>query len=236
MPISQLAYFKRTLYVKFVLRPYDTLKYSNAHCINFYFCRIHLATQLPKDMIWSSENMQVCQSCQFIWKNSFGSTVWTARNDPITPIPYTVRAQSVWESVSLRICRENIGILYTCIPPSPSSSLLTFIPHRPIYPEDFPLNMLFHNVLFSERKKEPFLFVPWIVVIFIFQVIRYQEKQHYHCHFDSEEEEAKDAPCCHQSESLFEDEDDIQCVPCRWASNSFTTGLHSLTSTSVRVL
>ena len=42
-----------------------------------------------------------------------------------------------------------------------------------------------------------------------------------HCHYDSEDEEAKDTPCCHQAQNLAEadvaDEDleDIKCVPCR---------------------
>ena len=47
----------------------------------------------------------------------------------------------------------------------------------------------------------------------IFQVIRYQKKQHYHCHFDSEDQEAKDLPCCHYVEMLSEEK--IECVPCR---------------------
>jgi len=53
------------------------------------------------------------------------------------------------------------------------------------------------------------------------QVIRYREKQHYHCHYDSEDEEAKNIPCCHQAQNLAEDVDDediedIKCVPCRY--------------------
>jgi len=53
------------------------------------------------------------------------------------------------------------------------------------------------------------------------QVIRYREKQHYHCHYDSEDEEAKDTPCCHQAQNLAEgigeeDIDDMPCVPCRY--------------------
>lgn len=52
-----------------------------------------------------------------------------------------------------------------------------------------------------------------------FQVIRYNEKQHYHCHYDSEDEEAKETPCCHHAENLVEvdeyEDDNIKCVPCR---------------------
>ncbi|XP_078354573.1 transmembrane prolyl 4-hydroxylase-like isoform X2 [Oculina patagonica] len=52
------------------------------------------------------------------------------------------------------------------------------------------------------------------------QVIRYNEKQHYHCHYDSEDEEAKETPCCHHAENLVEvdeyEDDNIKCVPCRY--------------------
>jgi len=48
------------------------------------------------------------------------------------------------------------------------------------------------------------------------QVIRYNQKQHYHCHFDSEEEETKNLPCCHHVEMFYDGEDEIQCVPCRF--------------------
>lgn len=47
------------------------------------------------------------------------------------------------------------------------------------------------------------------------QVVRYQEKQHYHCHFDSEEEVVMNTPCCHYTENLYED-DNLDCVPCRY--------------------
>lgn len=49
------------------------------------------------------------------------------------------------------------------------------------------------------------------------QVIRYREKQHYHCHYDSDNELEKFLPCCHQVESLEESEfEDIDCIPCRY--------------------
>lgn len=53
----------------------------------------------------------------------------------------------------------------------------------------------------------------------MFQVIRYHEKQHYHCHYDSEDEVEKQMPCCHQVESLATESEyydgNIECVPCR---------------------
>ncbi|KAL9950841.1 hypothetical protein ACROYT_G043406 [Oculina patagonica] len=51
------------------------------------------------------------------------------------------------------------------------------------------------------------------------QVIRYSKKQHYHCHYDSEEEEANQLPCCHHAEILAEDYcqyGGTKCVPCRY--------------------
>lgn len=48
------------------------------------------------------------------------------------------------------------------------------------------------------------------------QVIKYEKKQHYHCHFDSEDEEAKNVPCCHLVEAFYDSEENVECVPCRF--------------------
>lgn len=50
------------------------------------------------------------------------------------------------------------------------------------------------------------------------QVIKYEEKQHYHCHFDSEDETVKNLPCCHISETLDDVDGNLECVPCRFVT------------------
>ncbi|XP_048587882.1 transmembrane prolyl 4-hydroxylase isoform X2 [Nematostella vectensis] len=45
------------------------------------------------------------------------------------------------------------------------------------------------------------------------QVLRYDKDGHYHCHYDSEDENKHpDIPCCHYSNH----EDDEDCLPCRY--------------------